>query len=257
MRRETPTIRTFTFKDELCTHAKAGQYIMIWVQGVDEIPLSLSAINEKGLSSVTVENVGEATSALHMKKTGDVVSVRGPYGSPFKLITGRVLIVSGGAGLAPLLPLLKALPQARSELTIIIGTKNKESVFSLKQVKSHLAHRTAQLIITTEDGSYGVKGVATDPVDNYLAENPFDMIYTCGPEPMMRRVFDLAERRGVEVQACFERIVRCSVGLCGSCGIGALRICKEGPVLSSSQMRNVLNEFGVFKRAFNGRKIDF
>jgi dihydroorotate dehydrogenase electron transfer subunit len=257
IRKETPEIKTFTFKDELCINAKTGQYVMVWIQGVDEIPLSLSSINQKELSSVTVENVGEATAALHTKKVGDVVSIRGPYGTPFKLINGRVLIVGGGVGLAPLLPLLKKLSRAGSELTVIIGAKTKENIFSLKQVESLVTPRTAQLIITTEDGSYGVRGVATDPLENCLAEKPFDMIYTCGPEPMMRRVFNIAESRKVNIQACFERIIRCSVGLCGSCSIGKLRICKEGPVLTSFQMRNVLNEFGVFKRGFDGRKLAF
>lgn len=229
---------------------------MIWIQGVDEIPLSLSTINKKGLSSVTIENVGEATAALHLKKVGDVISVRGPYGNSFKLTNGRVLLVGGGIGVVPLLPLLKVLPQAGNELTVIIGAKSREDVFSLKQVQSDITDRAARLIITTEDGSYGLKGVATDPVINCLSQQTFDMIYTCGPEPMMRRVFNIAEKTGVEVQACFERIIRCSVGLCGSCSVGELRVCKEGPVLSSSQMRTVVNEFGVFKRGFNGRKID-
>jgi dihydroorotate dehydrogenase electron transfer subunit len=229
---------------------------MIWIQGVDEIPLSLSTINKKGLSSVTIKNVGEATAALHMKKVDDVISVRGPYGNSFKLTNGRVLLVGGGIGVAPLLPLLKALPQAGNELTVIIGAKSREDVFSLKPIQADITDRAARLIITTEDGSYGVKGVATDPVINCLSQQTFDMIYTCGPEPMMRRVFNIAEKTGVEVQACFERIIRCSVGLCGSCSVGELRVCKEGPVLSSSQMRTVVNEFGVFKRGFNGRKID-
>jgi dihydroorotate dehydrogenase electron transfer subunit len=230
---------------------------MIWIQGVDEIPLSLSAINNKGLSSVTVENVGDATAALHMKKVGEVISVRGPYGNPFKLTTGRVLLVGGGIGVAPLLPLLKALPQAGNELTVIIGAKTREHVFSLEQVQSAVTDRGSRLIITTEDGSHGIKGMATDPVINSFSQQTFDMIYTCGPEPMMRGIFNIAEKDGVEVQACFERIIRCSVGLCGSCSVGELRVCKEGPVLSSSQMRSVVNEFGVFKRGFNGRKIDF
>src|SRR4030042_4975098 len=92
---ETPQIKTFKFKDELCNHAKIGQYIMLWVQGVDEIPLSLSMINCQGLSSITVENVGEATSSLDSKKAGDLISFRGPYGNCFKLVKGNVLIVGG------------------------------------------------------------------------------------------------------------------------------------------------------------------
>lgn len=257
VQKETPSVKTFTFKDDLCSQAKIGQYVMLWVQGVDEIPLSLSMINRRGLSSVTVERVGEATAALHSKGAGDFISIRGPYGNSFRLVKGSVLAVGGGVGLAPLLPLLDGLAKIESKITFILGAKTEREIISLRKVRSILEAVGRRLIITTEDGSYGVRGLATDPVEDLLAENAFDMVYTCGPEPMMRRVFEIAESEGVAVQACFERIIRCSIGLCGSCVIGKFRVCKDGPIFSSEQLQEVLDEFGRYKRDFDGSKVSF
>ncbi len=251
---ETPWVKTFTFKDKQCNRAKAGQYIMLWIQGVDEIPLSLSAINREGLSSVTVEKTGEASEALHAKKTGDLISIRGPYGNAFSLIKGNVIVVGGGIGLAPLLPLLESLAKIGSRVTLIIGARIEEEI--LRLTKTTLKAIKGNLIITTDDGSYGLKGLATEPMEDLLTKEKFDSIYTCGPEPMMRQVFEIAERRNVKVQACFERIIRCSVGLCGSCVMGRFRICRDGPVFTSEQLRKILDEFGKYKRDFDGSKIN-
>ena len=82
----------------------------------------------------------------------------------------------------------------------------------------------------------------------------FDMIYVCGPEQMMFRIFQLAEQYEVPIQASLERIMRCGIGVCGSCTIGHLRICKDGPVLNSEQLRNIKGEFGKFYLDFTGKK---
>ena len=253
---ETPWVKTFTFRDSLCNLAKIGQYVMLWIQGIDEIPLSLSAIDQAGLSSVTVKNIGEATAALCAKNTGDIISIRGPYGNSFKLVKGNVLVVGGGVGLAPLLPLLKGLTKIGSHTTLIVGARTEKEILSLRRAKAALSH-DGELIVTTDDGSYGIKGLATQTLEELLAEKAFDVVYMCGLELMMRQIFENAERRGIEVQACFERIIRCSVGLCGSCVIGKFRVCKDGPIFSSKQLRNILDEFGKFKRDFDGSRVNF
>lgn len=108
---------------------------------------------------------------------------------------------------------------------------------------------------TTEDGSYGVHGLATTPLERLLAEENFDMIYTCGPERMMRRVFDLAERYRIALEASLERLIRCAIGLCGSCVIGRYRVCRDGPVFTVAQLREVMHEFGFSKLDFTGEKV--
>lgn len=252
---ETSRVHTLTFKDELCNRAKAGQYIMLWIQGVDEIPLSLSTINRKGLTGVTVERVGEATTSLLSKKVGDFVKIRGPYGNSFDLVKGNILLVGGGVGTAPLLPLLDDFVKIGSRITFIMGVKTRSELFSFHRIKAVIEILKGSFTVTTDDGSYGEKGLATDPVKSLLTEKHFDMVYTCGPEQMMRSVFEMADNAGVKVQACFERIIRCSLGLCGSCVIGEFRVCRDGPVFSTDQVRKVLDEFGRYKRDFDGSRI--
>jgi len=105
---ESPTVKTFTFKDKLCAKATPGQFLMLWIPGVDEIPLSIFDVNEKeGTVSVAVKRVGEATKTLHSKKVGEIIGVRGPFGNSFSLGHSRILIVGGGIGIAPLLFLAK------------------------------------------------------------------------------------------------------------------------------------------------------
>jgi dihydroorotate dehydrogenase electron transfer subunit len=88
-----------------------------------------------------------------------------------------------------------------------------------------------------------------------LEREEFDIIYTCGPEKMMRTVFDLAEEWGMYLEASLERLMRCAVGLCGSCVVGRYRVCKDGPVFASAQLREISSEFGVSKLGFDGRRM--
>lgn len=251
-------VRTLLFDDALCRKARPGQYLMAWVPGVDEVPLSLSTINREGLSAVTIKAVGEGTEALCEMRPGEYLGVRGPYGNWFNLVTGRVAIVGGGTGLAPLLPLAKALVERCSEVSFIAGGATREDVLFLVEIQNLLNKQRHNVIVTTEDGSYGRGGTATDAFQDLLGEDEdFDMIYSCGPEPMMRKVFDLAESHSLQLQVCMERIVHCSLGLCGSCVIGRFRVCKDGLILSSEQLREVAEEFGVFKRGLDGRKTYF
>lgn len=256
IKQETSTVKSFTFDDKRCRGAKPGQYVMIWISGVDEIPTSLSAINHIGLSKVTVEKIGEATRALHEKRIGDKIGVRGPFGSGFKPIGGRVVVVGGGIGVAPLIPLTEDLVGLEADVVFVMGVKTKVQLLFLDELQT-LLDKPNRIIVTTEDGSTGLKGLATDVLEGLFNEMEFEMVYTCGSELMMRKVFDIAEKHELTIQACMERIIRCSVGLCGSCVIGKIRICKNGPVLTSEQLREVIDEFGKFKRGLDGSKINF
>ncbi|MDI6847704.1 MAG: dihydroorotate dehydrogenase electron transfer subunit [Candidatus Bathyarchaeia archaeon] len=252
---ESPTVRTFTFKDRRCANAKPGQFLMLWIPGVDEIPLSILDAKENGIISVAIKKVGEATQALHNKKVGEIIGIRGPFGNSFTLKEGRILMVSGGTGTAPMLFLAKKLASRVTRLISVIGAKTRDELLFMNGMKKTVDKEKTQIIATTEDGSYGIKGLATTPVERLLEKEKFDMIYTCGPEQMMRKVFDLAEKYGVALEASLERLTRCAVGLCGSCVIGGYCVCKEGPVFTAEQLREVKNEFGVSKRDFDGRKI--
>ncbi len=255
VRGESPTVKTFTFQDKLCGKAESGQFVMVWIPGVDEIPISLSTITPNGLTSITVAQVGEATKALHQRKRGDLLGIRGPYGKGFTLTSGNIMIAGGGTGLVPLMPLTEKLVKLATKLTFLLGAKTKDELLFLDRINQTLSKVNAEIVATTEDGSYGLKGIVTDQAEQRLAKEKFDMIYACGPEQMMYKMFRLAERYHMPFQASLERIMHCAIGLCGSCVIGKLRVCKDGPVLTSEQLRTVKEEFGKFKRDFQGRKI--
>jgi dihydroorotate dehydrogenase electron transfer subunit len=250
---ESPTVKTFTLKDKQCTKAEPGQFLMLWVPGVDEIPLSVLDATADGTVSVAVKKVGEATEALHSRRVGDVMGIRGPFGNSFSIKTGRILTVGGGTGIAPLLFLTKKIASKATKLTFVIGARAREELLFIDKLDKLCSK--GNVVATTEDGSYGLKCLATMPLETLLAKEKFDIIYTCGPEQMIRIVFDQAEKHEIPLEASLERLMRCAIGLCGSCIIGKYRVCRDGPVFTSKQLREVKDEFGCFKRDFDGRKI--
>lgn len=253
-KREASEIKTFLFRDQLCARAKPGQFVMVWVLDVDEIPLSLSVIGHEDFSGITVAKVGEATNALYSKTPGEYVGVRGPYGNGFKIIEGEALIVGGGIGLAPLVPLTEALSKRGHKVTIIAGAKTKEALPFIKTINSYVVAKH-EVRIATDDGSYGIHGTVIDLLEDLLEKRSFDVIYTCGPEDMMLRVFNIAEKNNTPIQACLERYMKCGLGLCGHCVLDplGLRACKDGPVFNSRILRKS-SDFGKYKTAADGRK---
>jgi dihydroorotate dehydrogenase electron transfer subunit len=254
-KKENCAVKTFTFMDELCGKAEQGQFVMVWIPGVDEIPMSLSAINPGGFTSITVHGVGEASRALNKKEKGDQIGIRGPFGNGFVPAGGNVMVVGGGTGLAPLLPLTENLVKVADKITLMCGAKCQDNLLFLDRVDRILSELDSETVFTTDDGSYGIECVVTDQVKQKLKKEKFDMIYTCGPEQMMYSMFLLAEQHNVPLQASLERIMRCAIGLCGSCQIGKLRVCKDGPVLNSEQLRSVKEEFGKFQLDLTGKRI--
>jgi dihydroorotate dehydrogenase electron transfer subunit len=246
-------VKTFTFKDKQCAKAKPGQFLMLWIPSVDEIPLSILNAEENGVITVAVKKVGEATEALHSKKVGELVGIRGPFGNSFTLKEGKTLMVGGGTGIAPLLFLTRKLASKTAKMFFVIGASTKEELLFINELKALCGKRN--VVATTEDGSYGVKGLATEPVEALFTREKFDIIYTCGPEQMVRKVFNLAEKHEIALEASLERLMRCAIGLCGSCCIGKYCVCKDGPVFTKKQLGEVKAEFGFSKLGFDGKRI--
>jgi len=254
-RTETPSIRTLMFTDEQCSKADPGQFAMVWIPGVDEIPMSLSYLTGKGYCGVTVRSVGEATQALHAAKVGDNLGVRGPYGNGFKIAEGgKVLVVGGGTGIACVAPLIERLSARSNELAIVVGARNKSELLFLERIKKATAKAKTRLLVSTDDGSYGSKGLASDIAITVMESTRFNVAYSCGPEQMMKRIAEKCLDKAVPLQASLERLMKCGIGICGSCVIGEYRVCKEGPVFDAETLRN-LPEFGVYRRDASGTKI--
>ena len=251
---ENQTTKTFTVKDTQCAKARPGQFLMLWIPRVDEIPLSVMG-TEGNRVSVTVKAVGEATQALHALAQGATVGVRGPFGNHFTPSSGKVLLVAGGTGTAPLLFLAKQLAVKAKRLSFIMGAKTRNELLFLNQLEPL---STEQPTATTEDGTYGLKCLATQPLETLLAEKgkqKLDMVYACGPERMTRQVFNLTEKHHVQMEASLERLMRCGIGICGSCMIGKYRVCKDGPVFNSTRLREVKDKIGISKLGFDGNRI--
>ena len=255
IKEESPSVKTFTFHDTLCSKAEPGQFVMVWIPGVDEVPMSLSAIGPDGRSSIAVAKVGEATEALHKRKTGDVLGIRGPYGNSFASVSGNTMVVGGGTGLAPLVPLTEELAELRARVAFVAGAKTRDEILFLDRMTATLSRIDGRVVAVTEDGSHGVRGLATDVAEQLLEKERFDMLYTCGPEEMMYELFLLAERYETPIQASLERLMRCAIGICGSCVIGKFRVCRDGPVFSLNQLREVREEFGRFGRGSTGKRV--
>ena len=250
---ENKTTKTFTFRDKLFGQAKPGQFLMLWIPGVNEIPLSIMNV-ENGEISVTVKSVGPATIALHKLKKADFVGIRGPFGNNFTENFNNVLMIGGGTGIAPLYFLAKKLIGKTKKITFLIGAKTKNDLLFLSSLEKLCINQT--FLSTTEDGSYGLKCIVTNPILNLLNREKVDIIYTCGPELMLRNVFNIAEQYKIPVEVSLERLMRCGIGLCGSCVIGKYRVCRDGPIFSTVQLREIQQEFGSSKLDFDGKTIN-
>ena len=254
-RQENSGVKTLTFEEKTCLEASPGQFVMVWIPCVDEIPMSISCVSAKGVS-ISVEKVGQATSALHRMKEGDLIGVRGPYGNGFSMTKkGDILMVGGGTGLIPLTFLGEQLARLDVKITFLTGAKTKNELLFLDRIESFVQRARGRMIVTTDDGSYGIKGIVTQPAEDLMRKEEFDMVYTCGPEPMMHKMFSLAETYDVSLEVSLERLMRCAIGICGSCVLGGFRVCVDGPVFTREQLQQVKEEFGRFKLNFDGTRV--
>jgi dihydroorotate dehydrogenase electron transfer subunit len=236
--RETPRIRTFRLSESFSF--TPGQFVMVWVPGVDEIPMALS-----GEDTISVQEVGDATRAMFRLGKGDHLGIRGPFGNGFS-VREKVLALAGGIGAAPLLPLAM---QGKVEVFLQGAATGKELPFR------KALGRVTDLRVATDDGSEGHHGFVTDLLDGVKLRD-FGSVCVCGPEPMMRTVLRILDEAGIVDRGQFSlhRYMKCGVGICGSCAIDpdGLRVCREGPVFSGDQLAGT--EFGKYTRDASGRR---
>jgi dihydroorotate dehydrogenase electron transfer subunit len=234
--RDSNITYTIRFRDEACSKAEPGQFVMIWVPSENECPMSLSEIG--ALAAITVRPVGRGTEKLCRKKAGETIWVRGPYGRGFAIKGYSNLLVGGGTGIAPLMPLAENLVESGRRVTLILAGQTADTIPLLPRAK-RLEKQGLKLIYVTEDGSLGFKGVATDPLSNILKESRFDQIYTCGPEEMIMKVYYIASANKTPIQASLERYIKCGISLCGSCAVGRYLVCSDGPVFDETELKHI------------------
>jgi dihydroorotate dehydrogenase electron transfer subunit len=236
---ETPSVTTLVLDRSFAFDP--GQFVMVWVPGVDEVPMALSSP-----TSISVQRVGDATSALCALGPGDRLGVRGPYGRGFPP-GGNVLAVAGGIGAAPLLP----LAEAGRVSTFLLGARTAAEL----PFRGRLSAVT-DLRLATDDGTAGHHGYVADLLGD-LDVASFDAVCVCGPEPMMAAVRDRLAAAGALDRSFFSlhRYMKCGVGVCGSCAVDpdGLCVCRDGPVFPGPVV--AASELGSHTRDACGRRI--
>jgi dihydroorotate dehydrogenase electron transfer subunit len=245
---ECDKVKTFYFNHKLCS--KPGQFVIVWLPGVDEKPMSVSYQDEK-MFGITVLCVGPFTEKMHKLKEGDLIGIRGPYGNFFNLFDDKrkIAIVGGGCGCAPTAFLADYATAKGFDVRVVLAGKSKNNIMFEERMKKS----GAKVYVTTDDGSYGKKGFATDALREIIDE--VDVIYTCGPEKMMKTIYDMSSSRYLECS--LERYMKCGFGLCRQCCLDPTgeRVCKEGPVFDKKRLSKI-SEFGKYHRDATGKKID-
>jgi NAD(P)H-flavin reductase len=231
----------------------AGQFNMLYVFGVGEIPISITGdpANRKKLVHTT-RVVGTVTKALRKLKRGDVLGVRGPFGSRWPVqeaIGNDVVIVAGGIGLAPLRPALCEVLSQREKygkVVLLYGTRSPSDILYQRELEKWRARFDLDVYVTVDRGTGGWRG-NVGVVTALISKAPFDPANTiamvCGPEVMMRYTALELESRGVRTDNIFfslERNMKCAVGFCGRCQFGPTFICKDGPVFRYSRIKSWL-----------------
>ncbi len=234
-------VKQLTFKaPEIAVQAEPGQFTHIRVadsyQPLLRRALSIADVDRNaGTITVIYRIVGVGTACLAKLPTGAFIDCLGPLGHGFNLECEHPLLVGGGMGLAPLVYLARTLCPRPME--ILMGGRTRQEMFW-----PAIFEKLCQNIhITTDDGTLGIRGVALEALPGLLEKGNFDMIYTCGPRPMMEGTAAIAKQFRVPCQVSLEEHMACGIGGCLSCTCAAndgtrRKICSDGPVFWAGEV---------------------
>jgi len=253
--RSTETADTYTLllepTGEPIAPPAPGQFNMLYATGVGEVPISLSGGDRHGLLH-TVRDVGAVSHALCALEPGDVLGVRGPFGTDWGLEAacgGDVIVVAGGIGLAPLRPVIRALYERRSEFrraAVLIGARTPEEIPFLDEVRSWQKDTQVQVEVTVDQATRawsGDVGVVTTLFPRVRVDPEITHAFVCGPEIMIRFAAAEVLARGVHperVMVSLERSMQCGIARCGHCQLGPYFVCNDGPVFTWAQTAPLL-----------------
>ncbi len=232
-----------------------GQFNMVYLYGVGEVAISISSDpSRRGTLDHTIHRVGTVTTALAHRKRGDLLGLRGPFGSSWPVDAGRgkdICIVTGGIGLAPLRPLIYSILRERDafgRVIVMYGGRSPLDLLYRVELEKWGNENNVETLVTVDRGDSSWKGhigVVTT-LFSYIKLDARNTIgYVCGPEVMMRYTVDEMDRRGIPTEQIYlsmERNMKCAVGFCGHCQFGPTFICKEGPVYPLPRIRQLLDK---------------
>ncbi len=252
---DTFTLELRPASDQSLPPFRAGQFNMLYVYGVGEVPISISGNPENGEVIVhTTRAVGTVTSAMQHLKAGHVIGMRGPFGStwPIEEAKGQdVVIVAGGIGLAPLRPVIYYLLNHREkfgQVVILYGARTPEDILYRKEIESWRKRLDMEVLVTVDRATGHWRG-NVGVVTRLIPRAPFDpyaaVAMVCGPEIMMYyTVLELMDQ-GIpksSIYVSMERNMKCAVGFCGHCQYGPHFICKDGPVFPYERIENLFTK---------------
>jgi anaerobic sulfite reductase subunit B len=224
---------------------RPGQFTMLYAYGVGEVPVSVSGVGGQVLVQ-TIRAVGAVTRALCAAAPGDMIGVRGPFGTGWGGEAGRdALIVAGGIGLAPLRPVLLAALARQDRVVLLIGARSPADLIFTRELETW-RRRGADVRVTVDHGDAGWDGrvgLVTGLIKDAIADPAGTTAFVCGPEIMMRLSAQALVDFGVparDIRVSLERNMRCGVALCGHCQLGPLLVCRDGPVVSYAEAAPLL-----------------
>ncbi|MEM2005152.1 MAG: dihydroorotate dehydrogenase [Zestosphaera sp.] len=216
---------------------KPAQFFMVWIPGVDEVPLSVADYNADGEVTFIYEVRGFGTRKLSELGPGSFVGLKGPLGTPLDVSEGSsVLLVVGGSGVAPVPYITKYLASKGHRFEVVWGVKRRSELFNLGSFMSGVEY----LHVATEDCSVGYCGLASELAETLLRRNRYDLVVGVGSKGMLRTLCRVTG--GVTTYVVLEAMVKCGIGLCGSCYLpptGKL-LCVDGPVFTCGEVMEYL-----------------
>jgi dihydroorotate dehydrogenase electron transfer subunit len=201
-------------------------------------PFSVYDVNyENNTISFFVKVIGEGTRLLGEKRKGEKLNLIYPLGNGFSMpAAGRVLVVAGGSGVAPFILYGKELQKKQAEVTFLFGARSADEI-----VLTDLFKSLGKVLITTEDGTLGEKGLVTQHSIFSNKDLPFDFIVSCGPDPMMKAIAKIAREKEIPCEVSLENTMACGFGACLCCITpttrGNLCVCTDGPVFNVNELK--------------------
>ena len=229
---------------ELARSLKPGQFMNVEVPGdrrhLFRIPLSFAhADGESGTVELVYAVVGEGTARLASMASGDTSTVLGPGGNGWTCPKGgRTLLVAGGVGAPPIVAAAQMGGEAGLPFDVVLGAQTKDKLWGESEARALGAD---EVLVTTDDGTYGIKGFTTNAMEELVSRHDYDTVMTCGPTPMMAGIARLAQEHGIACQASLEKLMGCGFGVCNCCNVamvggGYKSCCTDGPVFDASEV---------------------
>ena len=235
---------------------RAGHFVIVRAgEGGERIPLTIAdSDTERGTITLVVQSVGVSTRKINALEVGEsLTDVVGPLGQATKIANvGTVVCCGGGVGVAPLLPIIKAMKQAGNRVITVLAARTKDLIILEDQVRPW----SDEVVIMTDDGSYGQKGLVTDGVRQVAQREKVDEVVTIGPAIMMKFVAKLTKELGIPTQCSLNTIMVDGTGMCGACRVtvgGRTKfVCIDGPEFDAHEVD--FDEMMMRLRSYNPKK---